>query len=134
MKKTEKFLLKILIVNFEKQTLVYPEWAGLKINEHQTCNFSSAENTIVFEYVYRLLSKGYKPKHIELEPKWKLEHGASGGRADILVRNQENKPLLIIECKTYINEFNKAWKNTQEDAGSFFHMYNRLPKQTSLRQ
>jgi len=27
---------------------------------------------------------GYNPNHIELEPKWKVGHGASGGRADIL--------------------------------------------------
>ena len=109
-----------LKVDFENKKLVYPESAGLKINEQQTCNFLSAENAVVFECVYRLLEKGYKPKHIELEPKWKLGHGASGGRADILVKNQEGKPLLIIECKTYGKEFNKAWKDTQEDGGQLF--------------
>ena len=44
--------------------------------------------------------KAIKPEHIELEPKWKLGRGASGGRADILVKDNFGKPLLIIECKT----------------------------------
>ncbi len=109
-----------LKVDFKKEELEYPELVGLKINERQTCNFSSAENAVVFECVHKLLEKGYKPKHIELEPKWKVGHGASGGRADILVKNQNDKPLLIIECKTYGKEFNKAWKDTQEDGGQLF--------------
>jgi len=109
-----------LKVDFKKERIEYPETAGLIINERQTCNFSSQENVVVFECVHQLLSKGYKPKHLELEPKWKLGHGASGGRADILVKNQKNKPLLIIECKTYGKEFNKAWKETQDDGGQLF--------------
>jgi len=106
--------------DFKKEELQYPESDGLKVNERQTCNFSSAENAVVFECVHKLLQKGYKPEHIELEPKWKLGHGASGGRADILVKDQKEKPLLIIECKTYGKEFNKAWKETLDDGGQLF--------------
>lgn len=109
-----------LSVDFKKEVLYYPELDGLKINERQTCNFFSAENAVVFECVCKLLEKGYKPKHIELEPKWKLGHGASGGRADILVKDQNNNPLFIIECKTYGKEFNKAWKDTLDDGGQLF--------------
>lgn len=109
-----------LRVDFLKEIIEYPELVGLKINERQTCNFSSGENAVVFECVYQLLKKGYKPRHIELEPKWKLGRGASGGRADILVKNQNDKPLLLIECKTYGKEFKKAWKDTQEDGGQLF--------------
>ncbi len=109
-----------LAVDFEKQILIYPEDKGLIINERQTCNFSDNENFVVFECVHRLLEKGYLPQHIELEPKWKVGHGASGGRADILVRNQENKPLLLIECKTADKEFEKAWKETLQDGGQLF--------------
>ena len=107
----------ILKVDLNKKELIYPEDHGLVINERQTCNFSQNENFVVFECVHRLLAKGYKPEHIELEPKWKVGHGASGGRADILVKDQEGKPLLIIECKTAGNEFDKAWKNTKDDGG-----------------
>jgi len=83
------------------------------VNERQTCNFKQAENFVVFECVCRLLNQGYSPKHIELEPKWKVGHGASGGRADILIKDNNNKALLIIECKTAGAEFTKAWSSTQ---------------------
>ena len=109
-----------LRVDFDAQQLVYPEDKGLKINERQTCNFKANENFVVFECVYRLLEKGYKPQHIELEPKWKVGHGASGGRADILVRDNSSKSLLIIECKTWGKEFDDAWKNTLNGKGQLF--------------
>jgi type I restriction enzyme M protein len=102
-----------LEVDFDKQLLIYPESSGLKVNERQTCNFSSNENFVVFECVHRLLEKGYKPGHLELEPKWKVGHGASGGRADILVKDNGGKSLLIIECKTEGKEFNDAWRKAQ---------------------
>lgn len=109
-----------LTVDFQKRELQYPESDGLKINERQICNFSHPENIVVFECVHKLLKKGYKPQHIELEPKWKVGHGTSGGRADILVKKQDDKPLLIIECKTYGREFNKAWQDTENDGGQLF--------------
>jgi type I restriction enzyme M protein len=109
-----------LIVDFHKHLLIYPEDKGLIINERQTCNFTDNENFVVFECVNRLLEKGYKPEHIELEPKWKVGRGASGGRADILIKNQENNPLLLIECKTADKEFKKAWKEMQQDGGQLF--------------
>ncbi len=110
----------MLKVDFNKKELIYPEDHGLIINERQTCNFSQNENFVVFECVHRLLAKGYKPEHIELEPKWKVGHGASGGRADILVKYQQGKPMLIIECKTAGKEFDKAWKDIQNDGGQLF--------------
>lgn len=107
-----------LSADFQQEKLIYPE--NLTINEQQTCNFSSSENAVVFECVQQLLEKGYKPEHLELEPKWKVGHGASGGRADILVSDQNKEPLLIIECKTYGKEFEKAWKETLDDGGQLF--------------
>lgn len=109
-----------LRVDFEKQELTYPEDKGLKINERQTCNFRANENFVVFECVCRLFEKGYKPAHIELEPRWQVGHGASGGRADILIRDNDGKPLLIIECKTWGDEFNDAWKDTLNGKGQLF--------------
>jgi len=75
---------------------------------------------VVFECVCRLLEKGYKPQHIELEPRWQVGHGASGGRADILIRDNHNKALLIIECKTWGIEFENAWKDTLNGKGQLF--------------
>ena len=107
-----------LKVDFGKQRLIYPE--GLKVNREDTCNLSQNENFVVFECVHRLLDKGYKPEHLELEPTWRIGHSASGGRADILVRDQEKNSLLIIECKTAGDEFDKAWKKTLQDGDQLF--------------
>lgn len=68
----------------------------------------------------RLLEKGYKPEHIELEPRWNLGHGTKGGKADILIRDNEENNLLLIECKTAGNEFTKAWRNTFQDGAQLF--------------
>ncbi len=109
-----------LKVDFGKQSIIYPEDRGLIVNRRDTCNFSQPENFVVFECVHRLLEKGYKPRHLELEPTWRIGHGPSGGRADILVRDQEKNPLLIIECKTAGDEFEKAWDDTRQDGGQLF--------------
>ncbi|KVQ28999.1 N-6 DNA methylase [Burkholderia cepacia] len=110
----------ILEVNFTKKEISYPEAEGLVINEHQTCNFSQPENFVVLECVHRLLEKGYKPEHIELEPKWRLGRGSSGGRADILIKDNDGRPLLIIECKTAGPEFKRAWNKTLQDGDQLF--------------
>ncbi len=113
-----------LKVDFQKQELIYPK--EIKIWGEFTTNFSANENFVVFECVHRLLEKGYLPKHIELEPKIKSGHGASGGRADILVQNQEEKPLLLIECKTAGKEFSKAWKYMLIDGGQLLNYVDQI--------
>ena len=107
-----------LKVDFGKQRLIYPD--KLKVNREDICNLSQNENFVVFECVHRLMEKGYKPEHLELEPTWRIGHSASGGRADILVKDQQNNPLLIIECKTAGDEFEKAWDDTRQDGGQLF--------------
>ena len=117
-----------LKVDFGKQRIIYPEDRGLIVNRQDTCNFSQSENFVVFECVHRLLEKGYKPEHLELEPRWQVGHGASGGRADILVRDQENNPLLIIECKTAGDEFERAWRKTLQNGDQLFSYAQQIPK------
>ncbi len=112
-----------LKIDFEKEEIVYPE--GVIINERQTCNFSSYENFVVFECVHRLLEKGYDAKHLELEPKWKIGRGKSGGRADILVKDKDNNPLLIIECKTAGAEFDKEKQKMNNDGGQLFSYFRQ---------
>ena len=107
-----------MAVDFDNAKLIYPEKKGLVVNDRTTSNFSHPENFVVFECVCRLLEKGYRPEHIELEPRWTLGHDAKGGKADILVKDEDNNPLLIIECKTAGTEFNKEKKNTGEVIGS----------------
>ena len=107
-----------LKVDFDKKEIIYPE--GLEVHEHQTCNFSQNENFVVFECVHRLLDKGYKPEHLELEKPYRIGHSASGGRFDILVKDHQENPLLIIECKTAGDQFEDAWDRTREDGGQLF--------------
>nr|CAC85954.1 AloI restriction modification enzyme [Acinetobacter lwoffii] len=109
-----------LSVDIDKKEILYPEVDGFTVNERQICNFHANENFVVFECVHRLLEKGYNPEHIELEPKWKLGHGSSGGRADILIRDNFGKPLLLIECKNSGSEFNKSWSKTLQDGDQLF--------------
>lgn len=109
-----------LKVDLKNEKLIYPIEKGFIVNSETTSNFSSNENFVVFECVHRLLSQGYKPESIELEPSWKLGHSNKSGRADIFIKNLQNQPLLIIECKTAGREFEKAWKYTLEDGGQLF--------------
>jgi len=115
----------VLVADFAKKKLTFPK--DLRVNDETTSSFDSPENFVMFECVNRLLEKGYKPESIELKPKWKLGHGASGGRADILVKDHENKPLLIIECKTAGGEYTKALKYTLFDGGQLFSYAQQIP-------
>lgn len=114
-----------VLVDFDNKKIVYPEALGLKVNDKTTSNFEHDENFVVLECVCRLLDKGYRPEHIELEPRWNLGHDAKGGKADILVKDDEGKSLLIIECKTSGSEFNKEKKNTEEDGGQLFSYWQQ---------
>ena len=104
---TQKYDTCCLHVDFENEKLIYPEAEGLIVNDKTTSNFSHNENFVVFECVCRLLAKGYRPEHIELEPKWQLGREAKGGKADIVVRDGQGDVLIIIECKTAGTEYNK---------------------------
>ncbi|AJI57020.1 eco57I restriction-modification methylase family protein [Francisella philomiragia] len=117
-----------LKIDFKNQRIVYPENTnqdlsnpnGIIINDNTTTNFSSPENFVVFECVHRLLEKGYKSENIELEPKWKLGHTSKSGKADILIKDNQGIPKIIIECKTEGKEHNKAWADTERDGGQLF--------------
>ena len=123
-----------LKVNFNAQKLIYPANTstdlnapnGIIIHDDTTSNFSHPENFVVFECVHRLLQKGYKKEHIELEPRWNLGREAKGGKADILVRDNEQKPYLLIECKrtdSKNSEFMKEWRRMQTDGGQLFSYF-----------
>lgn len=78
--------------------------------------------------MHRLLEKGYKAEHLELEPKWNLGRDKKGYKADILVKDNEKNPYLIIECKTTDSknsEFIKEWNRMQEDGGQLFSYFQQ---------
>ena len=111
-----------LKVAFQAKRLIYPnEIKGRERND----SFDQKENFVVFECVCRLLSKGYRPEHIELEKEWHLGHDAKGGRADICVSDTSGNMLFIIECKTWGREYDKALNNTKSDGAQLFSYWQQ---------
>ena len=108
-----------ITVNFESETIIYPE--EIKLGDRTTSNFQNSENFVVLECVDRLLTKGYPPSCIELEHKWSVGRRHKG-KLDILVRNNtSNQSYLMIECKTHPEEYEKEKKRMQErDGGQLF--------------
>lgn len=115
-----------LKADFANQKLIYPTEKGFELNDGTTSNFSHPENFVVFECVARLLQKGYRPEHIELEPRWSLGHGGKSGKADICVKNKDGSPYLcIIECKTFGAEYKKELSNMKADGGQLFSYWQQ---------
>ena len=101
----------IIKVDISNEKIIYPD--KLKVHDETTSNFKKNENFVVFECVNRLLNKGYRAKNIELEPRWQIGSGSSGGKADILVKDNNSHEFLIIECKTHGREYEMAWNKTE---------------------
>lgn len=121
-----------LKVDVRNEHFHYKE-VGITVGRETTSNFSEPENFVVFECIDRLLSMGYNPEHIELEPAWKLGHTQKGGYADIWIRTHtslsgemaaDKESLLIIECKKP-DEFDGAWRDTLEDGAQLFSYFQQ---------
>lgn len=93
----------------------------MKVNYDTTSNFSKPENFVVFECINRLLEKGYRPEHIEIEKKWALDHDRKGGKGDICKYDIDGKNMLqIIECNTYGAKYKKALEILRTDGSQFY--------------
>ncbi len=111
-----------LEVDFNTKKLIYPrEIKGRDRNN----GFDKNENFVVFECVNKLLEKGYRPEHIELEKEWHLGHNSKSGRADVLVTDEKGSMLFIVECKTWGKEFDKALSDTKIDGGQLFSYWQQ---------
>lgn len=108
---------------------------GITVGRETTSNLVEPESLVVLTCVDKLLSKGYQPQHLELEPAWRLGHSNKSGYADIWIRTyregqvqietSEKQSLCIIECKTWGNEFDGAWKDTLEDGAQLFSYFQQ---------
>ncbi len=96
----------------------------ITIGDKTTSNFKAAENFVVLECVNRLLEKGYKPETIILEKDYPLGHKTKG-KLDIWVADADGKSFLMIECKTWGAEFEKANKKTIADGGQLFSYFQQ---------
>lgn len=122
-----------LKVDVASEHIFYKE-SGITVGRETTSNFSEPENFVVLECVDRLLAKGYRAEHIELEPQWKLGHSSKSGYADIWIRtfgdgrmigtDEDKDSLLIIECKK-TDEFQSAWNDTLEDGAQLFSYFQQ---------
>lgn len=91
--------------------------------ENHTQKITKDEDFVVLECVDRLLNKGYEPQNITLEKVYPTGHGTSG-RLDILVM-QNDKAYMMIECKTWGKEFDKAFAKLQKDGGQLFTYFQQ---------
>ena len=72
--------------------------AGITVGRETTSNFSEPENFVVFECIDRLLTIGYKPEHIELEPAWRLGHTSSNSGEHGVVMESSGINMLMGNC------------------------------------
>lgn len=102
----------IIRIDFENEVIIYDtgeKGKSIIVCNKTTSNFSKNENFVVLECVDRLLNKGYKANSIELEHSWASGHKESG-RLDVLIK-KDNEAYLMIECKTFGEEFKKEKNN-----------------------
>lgn len=115
-----------IAVDFSNEKIIYPE--GIEADRDTTKNFSANENFVVLECVVGLIAQGYRPENIVLEPKTPGGREDSHFYCDILIRDNDKRPYMLIECKTMDgkedDEFSKAWKKTLQDGGQLFNYYN----------
>lgn len=104
-------------IDFENNTFYFG--GKILVQGKETQNISKPEDWVVLECVDRLLEKGYKPECIELEKVYPSGHGHSG-RLDICVNREDGSEYLLIECKTYGREFDKAVAKLNKDGGQLF--------------
>ena len=111
-----------IIIDFENEKIDYGK--KILLGDLTTSNFENSENFVVLECVDRLLVKGYKPEKISLEHKWPVGRKEKG-KLDILVLDNDFNTYLMIECKTWGNEFTKEETKMLKDGGQLFSYYQQ---------
>ncbi|MCI6474592.1 MAG: N-6 DNA methylase [Mucispirillum sp.] len=115
-----------ICVDFKKEQICYIDTKSSEqiiLGDTTTSNFKNSENFVVLECVNRLLEKGYAPNSIVLENKWGLGHKEKG-KLDILVLKDAHA-YLMIECKTWGNEFDKEESRMYKNGGQLFTYFNQ---------
>lgn len=117
---------KIFYRDDNKTTVERVEDKKIQIGDLTTSNFkkdnhpNTQENFVVLECVDRLLLKGYEPNDIHLERRYPSGRGASGGKSDICIYGRDGKSLIVIECKTWGDEFEKEKAKMELHGGQLF--------------
>lgn len=114
-------------VNFFTERIEYRENDilendGITWGDTTTSNFENSENFVVLECVDQLLKKGYPPQTIILEKKYPLGK-ALKGKLDIVVTDNKGKSFLMIECKTWGEEYKKEKNKMLKNGGQLFSYF-----------
>lgn len=112
----------VLKINFEQEKIEYG--TKIKIGDLTTSNFENSENFVVLECVNRVLEKGYSPDKLSLEHKWPMGRKEKG-KLDILITDKDDNTYLMIECKTWGEEYEKEKKKMQRDGGQLFSYFQQ---------
>lgn len=118
-KKHNDYILKI---SFEEESIEYG--TKIKLGDQTTSNFENSENFVVLECVDRVLEKGYPPERLSLEHKWPMGRKEKG-KLDILITDKDDKAYLMIECKTWGEEYEKEKRKMQRDGGQLFSYFQQ---------
>ncbi|MFT5835741.1 MAG: type I restriction enzyme M protein [Sulfurimonas sp.] len=111
-------------IDLDKNSIDFGKTIFFNDSKNSTQKVTKAEDLVVLECVDRLLSKGYKPNNIILEKVYPSGHGTSG-RLDILVTREDNSAYMMIECKTWGKEFDKAFTKLNKDGGQLFTYFQQ---------
>lgn len=111
-------------INLEKEIINFGDKIFFNDSKNSIQNITKPEDLVVLECVDRLLQKGYNPENIILEKVYPSGHGTSG-RLDILVTDKNNKAFMMIECKTWGKEFEKAFNKLKKDGGQIFTYFQQ---------
>ena len=109
----------IISIDFEERKINYGN--SISIGDLTTSNFENSENFVVLECIDRILEKGYKPEDLSLEHKFPLGRKEKG-KLDILIF-KENKAYIMIECKTWGEEYKKEQNRMLNYGGQLFSYY-----------
>ena len=112
----------VIEIDFKKNEIKYTQ--PLRVGDKTTSNFENSENFVVLECIDRLLMKGYSPSKISLEHKWPMGRKEKG-KLDVLIFDSSNKPYLMIECKTYGDEYIKELNKMKTDGGQLFSYFQQ---------
>ena len=113
-----------ILIDIDKNTIDYGKSICFNDSKKHTQKITKDEDLVVLECVDRLLSKGYKAKNIILEKVYPSGHGTSG-RLDILVTHDDKTAYMMIECKIWGKEFDKALSKLNKDGGQLFTYFQQ---------
>ncbi|MGE4395854.1 MAG: restriction endonuclease subunit S [Sulfurimonas sp.] len=111
-------------IDLEKNSIDFGSAIFFNDSKNSAQKITKEEDLVVLECVDRLLTKGYSPKNIILEKIYPSGHGTSG-RLDILVTRDNGTAYMMIECKTWGKEFDKAFAKLNKDGGQLFTYFQQ---------